>query len=209
MVIRKDVIEERKAGILMPVSSLPSAYGIGTLGEGAYRFVDWLYSAGMKIWQVLPLLPTGYGDSPYQSFSSDALNYYFIDFELLEKDGLLDNADYADVTWQEEERRVDYGRQFMQKTAVLRKAFLRFDKNDARWLAFLEEGHYADFALFMSLKIRFNYAPWNVWDIPFKEREEKALREHEKAYAEGRTNEKWSSLNEDTIVMRWQNEGMH
>ena len=79
----------RRAGILMPVSSLPSAFGIGTLGQGAYTFVDWLYAAGMKIWQVLPLVPTGYGDSPYQSFASDALNYYFIDFALLEKDGLF------------------------------------------------------------------------------------------------------------------------
>ncbi len=175
---------ERKSGILMPVSSLPSPYGIGTLGEGAYRFVDWLNSAGMKIWQVLPLLPTGYGDSPYQSFSSDALNYYFIDFDLLEKDGLLDRADYTDITWQDEERRVDYGRQFMQKTAVLRKAFSRFDRTDRCWESFLEEGHYTDFALFMSLKIRFHYAPWNVWDAPLKKGDTTALRAHAEEYAE-------------------------
>ena len=81
MDIEQNANGARKAGVLMPVSSLPSPYRIGTLGEGAYRFVDWLHSAGMKIWQVLPLLPTGYGDSPYQSFSSDALNYYFIDFD--------------------------------------------------------------------------------------------------------------------------------
>ena len=74
----------------MPVSSLPSDCGIGTLGAGAYAFVDGLYSAGMKIWQVLPLLPTGYGDSPYQSCASDALNPYFIDFATLVKEGLLD-----------------------------------------------------------------------------------------------------------------------
>ena len=72
----------RAAGVLMPVSSLPSPFGIGTLGKGAYDFIDWLEKAGMKIWQVLPLLPTGYGDSPYQSFAADALNYYFIDFAL-------------------------------------------------------------------------------------------------------------------------------
>lgn len=177
-------IHERKAGILMPVSSLPSPYGIGTLGEGAYRFVDWLYGAGMKIWQVLPLLPTGYGDSPYQSFSSDALNYYFIDFDLLEKDGLLERGDYAEISWCDDERRVDYGRQFMQKTAVLRKAFSRFDRKGARWIAFLQEGRYADFALFMSLKIRFHYAPWNVWDESFKKGDKTALRAHEEEYAE-------------------------
>ncbi|MBP3434692.1 MAG: 4-alpha-glucanotransferase, partial [Clostridia bacterium] len=69
--IQQEKKRDRRAGILMPVSSLPSPFGIGTLGKGAYEFVDWLETAGMKIWQVLPLLPTGYGDSPYQSFASD------------------------------------------------------------------------------------------------------------------------------------------
>ena len=91
------VNKKRRAGILMPVSSLPSMQGIGTLGKGAYAFVDWLQSAGMRVWQVLPLLPTGYGDSPYQSCASDALNYYFIDFDLLCADGLLEESDYAQI----------------------------------------------------------------------------------------------------------------
>ena len=160
--------QNRKAGILMPVSSLPSSVGIGTLGAGAYSFVDWMQSAGMKVWQVLPLLPTGYGDSPYQSCASNALNYYFIDFELLEKDGLLDKSDYADIVWSDDERRVDYGRQFFYKIQVLRKAFSRFDKTNADWLAFLDKGDYADFALFMTLKRKFNYAPWTEWEEPYK-----------------------------------------
>ena len=159
---------KRKAGVLMPVSSLPSAQGIGTLGQGAYAFLDWLESAGMKIWQVLPLLPTGFGDSPYQSCASDALNHYFIDFEMLEKDGLLEESDYADTVWSEEERRVDYGRQFIQKIPVLKKAFANFDKTDKAWLAFLDEGKYADYALFMTLKNRFSYAPWTEWAEPYK-----------------------------------------
>ena len=108
------IIKERGAGILMPVSSLPSNYGIGTFGKGAYAFVDWLYAAGMKIWQVLPLLPTGYGDSPYQSCSSEAVNLYFIDFELLVKEGLLEKEDYQALSWGTDLRRVDYGCQFMQ-----------------------------------------------------------------------------------------------
>ncbi len=99
--------KQRRAGVLMPVSSLPSAFGIGTLGKQAYAFIDWLHSAGMKVWQVLPLLPTGYGDSPYQSCASNALNYYFIDLEILTEEGLLDPSDYADIVWSEEERRVD------------------------------------------------------------------------------------------------------
>ena len=167
-VLKKVIMQKRRAGILMPVSSLPSEFGIGTLGKGAYAFVDWLYSAGMKIWQVLPLLPTGYGDSPYQSCAADALNYYFIDFTMLTEEGLLEPCDYEDIVWGEDARRVDYGRQFAYKIPVLRKAFARFDKTNAEWLSFLEEGKYRDFALFMSLKCKFSYAPWNSWEEPYK-----------------------------------------
>ena len=154
---------QRKAGILMPVSALPSDCGIGTLGKGAYDFLDWLASAGMKIWQVLPLLPTGYGDSPYQSCSAEALNPYFIDFELLVKAGLLEEKDYRELKWAEDIRRVDYGKQFNQKCAVLQKAFDRFDKTSPDWQTFLKEGKYADYALFMALKKNFFYAPWTQW----------------------------------------------
>ena len=164
----KEMIGKRSAGILMPVSSLPSEFGIGTLGKGAYAFVDWLESAGMKIWQVLPLLPTGYGDSPYQSCAAEALNYYFIDFSLLEEEGLLAPDDYKNIVWSEDERRVDYGKQFTHKISVLKKAFARFDRMEKEWLAFLEEGKYRDFAIFMTLKTKFSYAPWQAWDEPYK-----------------------------------------
>ncbi len=161
-------MKRRCAGILIPVSSLPSDFGIGTMGKQAYAFVDWLQSASMKIWQVLPLLPTGYGDSPYQSCAANALNYYFIDFDLLKEQGLLAEDDYRDIVWAEDERRVDYGRQFAHKIEVLRKAFVRFDKEDKAWQAFLEEGEYKDFALFMTLKVHFHYAPWQAWEEPFR-----------------------------------------
>ncbi len=174
----------RKTGVLMPVSSLPSPFGIGTLGQGAYDFIDWLERAGMKIWQVLPLLPTGYGDSPYQSCASDALNYYFIDFELLKKDGLLEKSDYADIVWSEDERRVDYGKLFEYKVKVLRKAYARFDKTQPRWLAFLQEGAYTDFALFMSLKVRFSYKPWREWDEAYKNCDKKAIAQYVKENAD-------------------------
>lgn len=170
---------ERRAGILMPLSSLPSDCGIGTLGKGAYDFVDWLYSAGMKVWQVLPLLPTGYGDSPYQSCASDALNYYFIDFALLVADGLLVDDEYKGINWGEE-RRVDYACQFENKTNILRIAFQRFDKTDKEWQAFLGEGKYKDFALFMSLKRKFSYAAWTEWPTPFKTCQQNALLDYEK-----------------------------
>ena len=84
----------RNAGVLLHVTSLPSPYGVGTLGTAAYSFVDWMEKAGLKIWQVLPLVPTNYGDSPYQSVSSTALNYYMIDLDILHKKGLLKKKDY-------------------------------------------------------------------------------------------------------------------
>lgn len=170
----------RRAGVLMPVSALPSGFGIGTLGKGAYRFVDWLSESGMKIWQVLPLLPTGYGDSPYQSCASNALNYYFIDFDLLREDGLLERSDYADIPWSTDERRVDYGAQFVYKTQILKKAFARFDAENAGWKAFVNEGKSFDFAVFMSLKSKFGYKPWNAWDEEFSKYNEQRVR----AYAE-------------------------
>ena len=175
---------QRRAGVLMPVSSLPSPFGIGTLGQGAYEFVDWLKRAGMKIWQVLPLLPTGYGDSPYQSCASNALNYYFIDFDLLCKDGLLEKTDYQEIVWSKDERRVDYGMQFAYKTEVLKKAFARFDKTDREWQAFLQSKKAFDFAVFMSLKTQFSYKPWNAWEEPFASYDEKVIEAYAKEHAE-------------------------
>ena len=174
----KQIPKERKAGVLLPVSSLPSDCGIGTLGAGAYAFVDWLANAGMKVWQVLPLLPTGYGDSPYQSCAADALNPYFIDFALLVEDGLLEKEEYCDLAWCDDARRVDYGRQFNQKIAVLRKAYARFDKTNSDWVEFLRKGRYADYAVFMSLKTKFAYAPWMEWLEPYKNCEEDAVESY-------------------------------
>ncbi len=169
---------KRSAGVLMPVSSLPSPFGIGTLGKGAYAFIDWLYSAGMKVWQVLPLLPTGYGDSPYQSCASDALNYYFIDFDLLCEEGLLDKSDYENIVWSDDERRVDYGRLFACKVEVLKRAYANFDKAAPSWQAFIAQGAYRDFAVFMSLKKRFRYAPFTQWDEPYRSYDKRIIEEY-------------------------------
>ena len=160
--------KKRRAGILMPIASLPSPYGIGTLGEAAYRFVDGLHAAGVKVWQMLPLLPTGFGNSPYQAPAADALNYYFIDLPALESAGLLRRADYQNVDFGSDERRVDYGKMFENRVAVLRKAFARFDQTKEEWKQFLIEGRYADFALFMSLKTHFSYRPFKEWGEAFK-----------------------------------------
>ncbi len=168
----------------MPVSALPSPFGIGTLGKGAYDFIDWLASAGMKIWQVLPLLPTGYGDSPYQSCASNALNYYFIDFTLLQQEGLLEEKDYADIVWSYDERRVDYWTQFTYKTEVLKKAFARYDTTNPDWIAFLQSGKAYDFAVFMSLKAKFGYKPWSAWDKPYCDYDEAVIKGYAEAHRE-------------------------
>src|ERR1043165_1746295 len=115
----------RSGGILLHPSSLPGPYGIGDLGPQAYRFVEWLASTGCKLWQVLPLGPTGYGDSPYQCFSAFAGNPYLISFELLLEDGLLAQDDLAENP-SFDPSRVDYGRLIPWKLNVLQKAFSRF-----------------------------------------------------------------------------------
>src|ERR1044071_1742880 len=117
---------DRSSGILLHPSSLPGPYGIGDLGPQAYRFVDWLASTGCKLWQVLPLGPTGYGDSPYQCFSEFAGNPYLISFDALIEDGLLAPDDFASMPGFDPVR-VDYGRLIPWKLDLLQKAFSHLD----------------------------------------------------------------------------------
>ena len=114
----------RTAGILMPVSALPSPYGIGTFGKAAFAFIDFLYECRQSYWQVLPLNPTSYGDSPYQSPASIAGNPYFIDPVLLFEEGLLTKGDLAELKIGE--GRIDYGRLFYTRYPILRRAYARF-----------------------------------------------------------------------------------
>ena len=158
----------RNYGILMPISCLPSYEGIGTMGAYAYRFIDFLSRSGAGIWQVLPLNPTNYGDSPYQSCCSDALNYYFIDLELLIKEGLLTAEEVQSSRLGYSERRVDYGLQFTSKISLLRKAFSRFDCSNKQFVEFVIGGKYSDFATFMSLKCKFGHKSWDEWDEPYR-----------------------------------------
>src|SRR5512134_3366329 len=116
---------ERSGGILLHPSSLPGSYGIGEIGPQAYRFIDWLVSTGCKLWQVLPLGPTGYGDSPYQCFSAFAGNPYLISFEALIEDGLLTQSDFAKMP-EFNASRVDFGVLIPWKLDLLQKAFARF-----------------------------------------------------------------------------------
>jgi len=151
-----------KCGIIMPVSSLPSPYGIGGFGKGAFDFVDFLAATGQKCWQVLPLNPTSYGDSPYQSPATLAGNPYFIDLPLLKSGGLLTAEELKAVRC--DSRRVDYGFLFKTRYTVLRKAYSRFKPNGA-YKAFCkrERAWLEDYALFMALKCRYGYAPWTEW----------------------------------------------
>lgn len=155
--------KRRTAGVLMPVYALPGSGGIGTLGKSAYEFVDWMQKAGLKIWQILPLLPLSYGNSPYQAIVSNGLNAYYVDPDTLKRKGLLKNGDYAERDFGTDKRRVNYGALFENRIKVLKKAFSRFDRTSADWLEFLSRGEYADFALFMTLKEKFGYAEWTKW----------------------------------------------
>lgn len=166
---------KRNYGILMPISALPSDEGIGTLGKFAYGFIDYLKEAGASIWQVLPLNPTNYGDSPYQSCSANALNYYFIDLDCLKNDGLLTKEEIEDADLKTQDRRVDYGKQFTQKVALLKKAYSRF-KGGKEFDNFVKKGEFSDFAVFMALKGKFNHCAWTEWSEEFKVYDEKRIK---------------------------------
>lgn len=155
----------RASGILLPIFSLPSPYGIGTIGKEAYEFVDFLVSAKQRYWQILPLGPTGYGDSPYQSFCSFACNSYLIDLDILEEKHLLQKDEYINESWYAQEDKVDYGLMYQKRNAALEKAFKRFDVNNIKFKAYCQENSYwiNDYAIFMALKEKFNGDKWQLW----------------------------------------------
>lgn len=172
---------QRQSGILLHPTSLPGRYGIGTFNQAAYTWVDFLEHTRQSIWQVLPLGPTGYGDSPYQSFSSFAGNPYLISLEDMLAEGLLDEGLMGDVPDFSSER-IDYGAIYHWKLPVLRAAADRFaasapDDLRAEFDAFCAEqaGWIDDFALFMALKDLHNGAPWNQWEMSLRSREPDAL----------------------------------
>ena len=113
---------KRASGVIMPIFSIPSDYGIGTFGKEAYKLVDFFSNANLSYWQILPLGPTSYGDSPYQSFSSFAGNPYFIDLDLLNEEGLLEKEDYENLDFGNDEESVDYSLIYNLRFRVLKKA---------------------------------------------------------------------------------------
>ena len=166
----------RESGILMHITSLPSPYGVGTLGKEAYRFVDFLAKAGQRYWQILPVTPTGFGDSPYQSCSTYAGNPYLIDLDMLVEEGLLKKSEITKIHWSEDPTRVNFGLLYTHRAKVLRLAFARFRETE-KLEAFCRsnESWIWDFAMFMALKDVSGGKPWYQWEEPLKFRDDAAL----------------------------------
>ena len=156
----------RKSGILMHISSLPGPYGIGSMGKASYDFVDFLVSAGQSYWQILPLNPTGYGDSPYQSFSTFAGNHYLIDLDTLADQGLLTSEELGSVDWSSSEGRVDFGLLYNQRSRLLKLAHGRFEET-AEYRDFVRDNSLwlEDYALFMAIKEHFHGRDWQNWSV--------------------------------------------
>ena len=156
----------RAAGILLPITSLPSKYGIGCFSKSAYDFADWLKKAGQTYWQILPLGPTSYGDSPYQSFSTFAGNPYFISLEALIEEEVLtkEECDEADFGTRPDD--IDYEKMYQSRYPLLHKAYERSSiSENPDYQRFVSENNWwlSDYALFMALKDRFDGVPWNEW----------------------------------------------
>src|ERR1044071_406757 len=179
----------RSGGILLHPSSLPGPYGIGDLGPQAYHFIDWLGSTGCKLWQILPLGPTGYGDSPYQCFSAFAGNPYLISFDGLIEDGLLKQDDFA-VMPSFNSSRIDFGQLIPWKLELLQTAFSRLSSASNEFREEFEQFRITnaswldDFALFMSLKEANGGGAWSGWPKPLRTREKSAIAKARQDYAE-------------------------
>ena len=175
----------RESGILMHISSLPGPYGIGTMGKNAFEFVDFLEKSGQRVWQILPLSPTGYGDSPYQSCSAFAGNHYLIDLETLIDSGLLEKQEAESFFWGNNEEKVDFGALYENRSRVLRLAFSRFVPNE-KYNKFVSENEkwLSEYALFTAIKDSLGGKPWTEWPKELRLREEKALAEKREELSE-------------------------
>ena len=172
---------KRSSGILLPISSLPSPYGIGTMGRQAEEFIDFLAAAGQTWWQILPVGPTSYGDSPYQSFSTHAGNPYFIDLPTLVEEGLLDQADLDGYDWGDDPARVAYDKIYNGRFPLLKKAMERgWAKEFPKIAAFRKENRewIEDYALFMAVKRHFGMQAWTQWDEDIRLRQPEAVERY-------------------------------
>lgn len=177
----------RSAGVIMHIASLPGKFGIGTFGEEAYEYVEFLVKSGLKYWQILPLGQTGYGDSPYQSFSAFAGNPYFIDFDILNKEGLLKEEEYINENYGDNEEYIDYGLLFKVKYSILRKAYENFKILENNYLKDIfnrfivdNKSWLDDYSLYMAIKGKFNLVSWQDWDDDIKKRNSEAIERYKK-----------------------------
>ncbi len=174
----------RGSGILLSIASLPSAYGIGTLGREAFSFVDLLVDLKQKYWQVLPVGPTSFGDSPYQPMSSCAGNVYFIDLDQLVEEGLLEKTEILEYNWGSDKNEIDYSNIYMNRRKVLQKAFERFDINAQEFNRFIEEEKdwLVDYALFMAIKTDNLDKNWTEWPEELKNMQPVALEKYKREH---------------------------
>lgn len=171
----------RRNGFLLPIASLPSKYGIGSFSKEAYDFVDILCEAGQKLWQILPIGPTGYGDSPYQSFSTFAGNPYFIDLDQLVEEGLLTEDECNSYDWGNDDNYIDYEKIYLSRFKILKKAYRKskISKNK-KFLAYCKknESWLDDYSLYMSIKDSFDGLSWIEWDDKIKQRDEETIEKY-------------------------------
>ena len=170
----------RSAGVLLPVASLPSNWGIGTMGEEARSFIRFLQASGQSYWQILPICQTGFGDSPYQSVSSFAGNPYWIDLDDLAKDGLLKEEDFSHIDWGRNPRSIDYDKLYINRFKVLKKAVKCLKQNepdDYHTFLSAEYDWLEDYALYMAIKEYEGGKPWTQWPKGYRLKEEKALND--------------------------------
>ena len=174
-----NILNKRSNGVLMHISSLPGNTGIGTLGKPAYDFVDFLKKSSQTYWQILPICPTSYGDSPYQSFSTFAGNPYFIDFELLVGQDFLQKKDYENISWGSDETQVDYGLLYEQRHKLFSIIQKNFEKNTpADFESFCKENAFwlDNYSLFMAIKDAHNGVSFLEWEKEIINREEQSLK---------------------------------
>lgn len=177
----------RASGVLLPISSLPSQYGIGTFGKSAYRFVNQLVDAGQKYWQILPLGGTSYGDSPYQSFSTYAGNPYFIDLEVLIEEGLLFKEDLDGYDFGREKRYIDYEKIYLSRYRILEKAFQRETLNTHREFNLFVEKNQSwieEYSLYMAVKDYFGGIMWQEWEEDIRLRKEDTIEHYQELLKE-------------------------
>ncbi|MEI3218677.1 MAG: 4-alpha-glucanotransferase [Lachnoclostridium sp.] len=201
----------RKSGMLLPVSALPSKYGIGCFSKEAYEFIDVLKQSGQSLWQILPLGPTGYGDSPYQSFSTFAGNPYFIDFEVLIKEGFLLKSECEAADFGDSEVSIDYEKMYYARLNILHKAYERSKEagilESESYYRFCEKQSYwlFDYALYMAVKSQFHGKSWDKWEEDIRFRKPEAITRYREElkeeiqfyqYLQYKFDEQWNALKE-------------